>query len=408
MSPFTGGNSDLIIQLASLVDMCGIFFLHSHRTAAASDIARQCKKLLHMDHFDLFIPGSLCCFFQIQFKTHGNTENMDTGAVAPGDQRFEYLFFRQAYCCSSMGTAQIILIVSIECFPAGYFCLLDQTNSVCFCCHKITLPIIRHPVNKRKVNVSEKKGNANKKSRRHNMNDQTNPDMRKQEREQVVELGSDITKSSKGNIYTLTIIGQVEGHQVAPETVKTTKYEHVLPLLAGIEESDEIDGLLLLLNTVGGDIEAGLAIAEMIAGMKKPTVSLVLGGGHSIGIPLAVCTKKSFITPTASMTVHPVRMTGLVVGAPQTFRYFQRIQEQIADFVTSNSRISRADFEHYMMATGEMATDVGTILYGKEAVSSGLIDKLGGLNDALAALHKMIDRNASNKQGNGEKSVRKS
>ena len=210
--------------------------------------------------------------------------------------------------------------------------------------------------------------------------------------EQVVELGSDITKSKKGNIYTLTIIGQVEGHQVAPETVKTTKYEHVLPLLAGIEESDDIDGLLLLLNTVGGDIEAGLAIAEMIAGMKKPTVSLVLGGGHSIGIPLAVCTKKSFITPTASMTVHPVRMTGLVVGAPQTFRYFQRIQEQIADFVTANSRITREDFENYMMATGEMATDVGTILYGKEAVSSGLIDKLGGLNDALAALHKMIDK----------------
>ena len=217
--------------------------------------------------------------------------------------------------------------------------------------------------------------------------------------EQITELGSDITKSSKGNIYTLTIIGQVEGHQVAPETVKTTKYEHVLPLLAGIEESDDIDGLLLLLNTVGGDIEAGLAIAEMIAGMKKPTVSLVLGGGHSIGIPLAVCTKKSFITPTASMTVHPVRMTGLVVGAPQTFRYFQRIQEQIADFVTSNSRIARSDFEHYMMATGEMATDVGTILYGKEAVASGLIDRLGGLNDALSALHKMINKQRGMESG---------
>ncbi len=216
-------------------------------------------------------------------------------------------------------------------------------------------------------------------------------DMKEQERKQVTDLGSDVTKSEKGTIYTLTIIGQVEGHQVAPDTVKTTKYEHILPLLAGIEESEDVDGLLLLLNTVGGDIEAGLAISEMIAGMKKPTVSLVLGGGHSIGIPLAVCTKKSFITPTASMTVHPVRMTGLVVGAPQTFRYFQRIQEQIADFVTANSRISREKFEHYMMATGEIATDVGTILYGKEAVASGLIDKLGGLSDALAALHKMID-----------------
>ena len=220
----------------------------------------------------------------------------------------------------------------------------------------------------------------------------------KQDREQVVELGSDVTKSKLGNIYTLTIIGQVEGHQVLPENVKTTKYEHVLPLLAGIEESDDVDGLLLLLNTVGGDIEAGLAIAEMIAGMRKPTVSLVLGGGHSIGIPLAVCTKKSFITPTASMTVHPVRMTGLVVGAPQTFRYFQRIQEQIADFVTENSNISRERFMDYMMATGEMATDVGTILYGKEAVASGLIDRLGGLTDALSALHRMIDKQKEKRQ----------
>ena len=230
------------------------------------------------------------------------------------------------------------------------------------------------------------------------MAEKNTPEMKQEEREQVIELGSDITKSSKGNIYTLTIIGQVEGHQVLPETAKTTKYEHVLPLLAGIEESDEIDGLLLLLNTVGGDIEAGLAIAEMIAGMKKPTVSLVLGGGHSIGIPLAVCTKKSFITHTASMTVHPVRMTGLVVGAPQTFRYFQRIQEQIADFVIANSGISKEQFERYMMATGEMATDVGTILYGKEAVASGLIDKLGGLNDALTALHKMIDKQKERKK----------
>ena len=223
------------------------------------------------------------------------------------------------------------------------------------------------------------------------MEEKKDPEMKEQDREQIIELGSDITKSKHGNIYTLTIIGQVEGHQVLPENCKTTKYEHVLPLLAGLEESDDVDGLLLLLNTVGGDIEAGLAIAEMIAGMKKPTVSLVLGGGHSIGIPLAVCTKRSFITPTASMTVHPVRMTGLVVGAPQTFRYFQRIQEQIADFVTTNSKISKAEFEHFMMATGEMATDVGTILYGKEAVASGLIDELGGLNDALKCLHGMID-----------------
>lgn len=223
------------------------------------------------------------------------------------------------------------------------------------------------------------------------MDENKNGVKKENENDRLIELGSDLTKNGNSNIYTLTIIGQIEGHQVLPETVKTTKYEHILPLLAGIEESDEIDGLLLLLNTVGGDIEAGLAIAEMVAGMKKPTVSLVLGGGHSIGIPLAVCTKKSFITPTASMTVHPVRMTGLVVGAPQTFRYFQRIQEQIADFVTANSGISREQFEGYMMATGEIATDVGTILYGKEAVDSGLIDHLGGLSDALLALRQMID-----------------
>ena len=215
-------------------------------------------------------------------------------------------------------------------------------------------------------------------------------DKNEQKQDALTELGTDLTTTKNGSIYTLTIIGQVEGHQVLPENAKTTKYEHILPMLANIEESEEIDGLLLLLNTVGGDIEAGLAIAEMISGMKKPTVSLVLGGGHSIGIPLAVCTKHSFITPTASMTVHPVRMTGLVVGAPQTFRYFERIQEQIADFVTTNSRVDREKFLELMMRTGELATDVGTIVYGKEAVQLGLIDELGGLSDALACLHRMI------------------
>ena len=220
----------------------------------------------------------------------------------------------------------------------------------------------------------------------------------KEERQQMVDFGAATVKSSRGTVYILTIIGQIEGHQVLPENTKATKYEHVLPLLASMEEAEDIDGILILLNTVGGDIEAGLAIAEMIAGMKKPTVSLVLGGGHSIGIPLAVCTKRSFITPTASMTVHPVRMTGLVVGAPQTFRYFQRIQEQIAEFVTANSRISKKDFEKFMMATGEMATDVGTILYGREAVASGLIDRLGGLNDALSCLHRMIEKRKAEKK----------
>lgn len=216
----------------------------------------------------------------------------------------------------------------------------------------------------------------------------------------IRELGSGCSKSERGNIYILTIIGQIEGHQAAPETVKTTKYEHVLPLLAMIEESDEIDGLLLLLNTVGGDIEAGLAISELVAGMKKPTVSLVLGGGHSIGIPLAVSAKRSMIAPTASMMIHPVRMSGVVVGAPATYHYFQRIQEQITDFVTSNSQISKEAFLEYMMATGQIATDVGTIVYGREAVESGLIDELGTLHNALEELHSMIQKT---KERNHEK-----
>ncbi len=219
--------------------------------------------------------------------------------------------------------------------------------------------------------------------------------------ERMEELGAGLTKSDKGCIYTLTIIGQIEGHQVAPETVKTTKYEHILPLLATIEESEDIDGLLLLLNTVGGDIEAGLAISELIAGMSKPTVSLVLGGGHSIGIPLAVSAKRSMIAPTASMMIHPVRMSGVVVGSPVTYHYFQQIQEQITDFVTENSNISREDFSAYMMATGQIATDVGTIVYGREAVDSGLIDQLGSLHDALECLHHMISERKDGK--NSEK-----
>ena len=219
--------------------------------------------------------------------------------------------------------------------------------------------------------------------------------------DRIEDLGSGFAKTNDGNIYILTIIGQIEGHQVAPESVKTTKYEHVLPLLAMIEESDEIDGLLLLLNTVGGDIEAGLAISELIAGMNKPTISLVLGGGHSIGIPLAVSAQKSMIAPTASMMIHPVRMSGVVVGAPATYHYFQRIQEQITDFVTANSRISKEVFLEYMMATGQIATDVGTIVYGREAVESGLIDQLGSLHDALEELHEMIRKRKGRNEEKG-------
>jgi len=222
---------------------------------------------------------------------------------------------------------------------------------------------------------------------------ETEPQVREEERRQIEDFGSALVNNEHGTIYTLTVIGQVEGHQILPETAKTTKYEHILPLLATIEESPEIDGLLILLNTVGGDIEAGLAIAEMIAGMRKPTVSLVLGGGHSIGIPLAVSAKRCMIAPTASMTIHPVRMTGVVVGAPQTYQYFNRIQEQIVDFVTANSGISRETFLQYMMATGEIATDVGSVVYGREAVELGLVDQLGSVGDALAFLHQQIEQN---------------
>ena len=217
-----------------------------------------------------------------------------------------------------------------------------------------------------------------------------NPDAAEQERQQIIDLGASITKTEKGTIQTLAIIGQIEGHQLLPETYKTTKYEHILPLLATVEEDEGVDGLLLLLNTVGGDIEAGLAISELISGMHKPTVSLVLGGGHSIGVPLAVSAKRSFIAPSASMTIHPVRMTGMVIGAPQTYEYFRRIQDRIVEFVTANSRIRRETFESYMMATDQLSNDVGTVIYGREAVNAGLIDRVGGLSDALSCLHRMI------------------
>lgn len=223
-------------------------------------------------------------------------------------------------------------------------------------------------------------------------NSKENPEQVEQRREETVEFGSAELKRDGRNIHCLTIIGQIEGHQVLAETVKTTKYEHVIPQIAAIEESEDIDGLLILLNTVGGDIEAGLAIAELIAGMKKPTVSLVLGGGHSIGVPLAVCAKKSMIVPTASMTIHPVRISGTVIGAPQTYEYFQRIQDQIVEFVCKNSKVDREEFLRLMMSKDELAADVGSVVYGQQAVSMGLIDRLGGLSDALGALHQMIDK----------------
>ena len=210
--------------------------------------------------------------------------------------------------------------------------------------------------------------------------------------QQLVDMGSSVVKNRHGTVHCLTIVGQVEGHMVLPNNTKSTKYEHVLPLLASLEESDDVDGLLLLLNTVGGDIEAGLAIAELVAGMRLPTVTLVLGGGHSIGVPLAVCGKETFIAPSASMTIHPVRMSGTVIAAPETYRYFERIRERIVKFVAAHSHISEDQFRQLMLSSGDMANDVGSVLYGEEAVTMGIIDRVGSLSDALDSLYRQMDR----------------
>ena len=222
------------------------------------------------------------------------------------------------------------------------------------------------------------------------MNEQQENQVTSSERQNIIQLGSGLIQSSRGTIQVLTIVGQVEGHQLLSPNSKSTKYEHIMPLLAMVEESDEVDGLLVLLNTVGGDIEAGLAIAELIAGMSKPTVSLVLGGGHSIGVPLAVSAKRSFIVPSAAMTIHPVRLTGLVIGVPQTFYYFERIQERIVQFVVKNTSVKEQEFSDLMLKTGELAADVGSVVYGEEAVELGLIAGIGGLSAALECLHEMI------------------
>ena len=211
------------------------------------------------------------------------------------------------------------------------------------------------------------------------------------EMHRMVDMGSAVTRTAHGNIHCLTIVGQIEGHMLAAQGTKTTKYEHVMPLLAALEENDEIAGVLFLMNTMGGDVEAGLGIAELIAGMSKPTVSLVLGGSHSIGIPLAVAAKTSFAVPSAAMTVHPVRMSGTMIAAPQTYNYFDRLQERIVEFVTANSRINRKEFLALMLKTGEISSDVGSVLYGREAVAKGIIDRVGGLSEALKELYRQID-----------------
>ena len=206
----------------------------------------------------------------------------------------------------------------------------------------------------------------------------------------LVDLGTSLIQREEGRVYVLTIVGQIEGHQLLPSGMKSTKYEHVLPLLAAVEGDPDNHGLLILLNNAGGDVEAGLAIAELIASMSKPTASLVLGGSHSIGVPLAVAAKQSFAVPSAAMTTHPVRTTGTVIAAPQTTRYFQRLQERIVAFVAGHSRIGEGRFEELLLRREDLAADVGSVLYGREAVDVGLIDRLGGLSDALECLYGQI------------------
>ncbi len=220
--------------------------------------------------------------------------------------------------------------------------------------------------------------------------DQENGSENKETVQGILDFGSALTRTPHGAVYCLTIIGQIEGHMTASSNTKTTKYEHVLPLLAKLEESEEVDGVLFLLNTVGGDVEAGLAIAELIAGMTKPTVSIVLGGSHSIGVPLAVAARRSFAVPSAAMTIHPVRMSGTVIAAPQTYSYFQRLQERIVAFVSGHSHISGEDFQALMLKKDDMAADVGSVIYGEEAVQLGLIDQVGGLSDGLQCLYRQI------------------
>ena len=224
-----------------------------------------------------------------------------------------------------------------------------------------------------------------------NISDQEDIQSKGKAGENIKDYGTiNVPGPPPSNIHCLTIIGQIEGHMVLPPQNKTTKYEHLIPQLVAIEESKDIEGIILILNTVGGDVEAGLAIAEMISTMSKPSVSLVLGGGHSIGVPLSVCADYSFIASTATMTIHPIRMTGVIIGVPQTYEYFNKMQERVVNFVTKHCNISKEKFNELMLRTGELANDVGTVLVGEEAVEHGLIDEVGGLNDAIKKLRELI------------------
>ena len=217
--------------------------------------------------------------------------------------------------------------------------------------------------------------------------------LKSEKSEEIKEFGSVISQGGRHKIYCLTVIGEIEGHTILPENSKSTKYEHIIPQLISAEESNEIEGLLVILNTIGGDVEAGLAIAELISGMKKPTVSFVLGGGHSIGVPLAVSAKRSYIAPSATMTLHPVRSNGLFIGVPQMLNHFQRMQARITDFVCKNSNITEECFNSLIMNTGEMVTDVGSVLSGERAVEVGLIDEIGNLSQVIDGLYKLIENN---------------
>lgn len=228
-----------------------------------------------------------------------------------------------------------------------------------------------------------------------------NKESEKDKLDNIKEMGTVSVQEKGRNIHCLTVIGQIEGHMVLPPQNKTTKYEHVIPQLVAIEEDKDISGLLLVLNTVGGDVEAGLAIAEMIASMSKPTVSLVLGGGHSIGVPMAVSTNYSFIAPSATMTIHPLRLNGMIIGVPQTYEYFDRMQERVVEFVAKNSKIQKENFRKLMLKTGELANDVGTVLFGQEAVDNGIIDEVGGLAQALKKLDELIEFKRGQEKGSG-------
>ncbi len=236
------------------------------------------------------------------------------------------------------------------------------------------------------------------------MSEENKAPFTEEQNQQIIDTGIIAAFNAPYNIHCLTIIGQIEGHYILPPQNKTTKYEHIIPALVAIEEDSTIEGLLIVLNTVGGDVEAGLAIAELIAGMSKPTVSIVVGGGHSIGVPLAVSAKESFIVPSATMTIHPVRMNGMMLGVPQTMNYFEKMQERITRFVTSNSKMKPERFKELMMERDELVLDIGTVLDGKNAVKEGLIDHLGSLSDAVNRLYKLIEK----QNANAEKKERKS